>query len=108
VALDERIADEQDRSGRRLERFVVQRERGAPREHDVDLLVPERLLGVLLHDLVTRIRREVGVHAERADVERPAQGPPEKRAVDDGDRLDLVDADALPGVGHDAESTDGV
>jgi hypothetical protein len=75
------------------------------RQHDVDLLVPERLLGVLLDDLVAHVRRDVGIHPERADVERPAHGPPEQRPSNDRNRLDSVEPDAPPALCHACEIT---
>ena len=53
VPLHRRIADEDDRSGGRVERLLVERERRTAREHHVDLLVTVGLLRVLLDDVVT-------------------------------------------------------
>src|SRR5439155_2761149 len=48
----------------------VEREGRMARENDVHLLVAERLLGVLLHDVVSVIRGDIGIDSEGADVER--------------------------------------
>ncbi len=95
-----RIAYEHDGPGRRVERLVVERKGRMTREDEVDLLVPERLLGVLLYDVVAGIRRDVGVDPERADVERSTNRSPKQRVVDDGDRVDLVESNALPARTH--------
>jgi len=68
---------------------------------------------MLLDDVVSRIRRDVRVDPEGADVEGPADGSPEKRPVHDRDRLDLVEMCALPAVRHagslaSAHDRDGV
>ena len=85
-----RVADEDDRALRRVDLVAVERERGMADDHDVRLLVPERLLGVLLDDVVARGQRAVGVDPEGVDAERPAQRLPVHAG--DGDRLDLGDA----------------
>ena len=101
VAPDLRVADEDDRARRRVDHLVVERERRSAREDDVDLLVPERLLRVLLDDGVPGVRRDVRVDSEGADVQRPTNRAPEERAADDRNRLDLLEPDAAPPVGHD-------
>jgi len=93
---------EHDRPGRRVELLVVEGEDRATHEHDVDLLMSERLLGVLLDDLGPRVRRRVRVHSERADVEGSAHGTPEERPADDRDRLDLLEPHAPPPFRHGA------
>jgi hypothetical protein len=47
-----RVADEDDGALRRVDLLAVERERGVADDHDVGLLVPERLLGVLLDDVL--------------------------------------------------------
>ena len=83
--LHRRVADEDHRAVRGIELLAVERERGLARDDDVGLLVPERLLGVLLDDVVAGARR-VRVDAERVDAERP----PDRLPADarDRDRLD--------------------
>ena len=66
---------------------AVERERRMARDDDVDLLMPERLLGVLLDHVIACRARAVRVDAERVDAERPAQRLPEHAGS--GDRLDL-------------------
>jgi hypothetical protein len=94
--------DEDDRAGRSIERLAVERERRTPGEHDVDLLVAERGLRVLLDDDIADAGGGIGVDPERADIERPSDRFPQERAVDDRDRLDLVQTDRLPAFGHRA------
>ena len=65
----------------------------------------ERLLGVLLHDVVSVIRGDIGIDSEGADVERSPHRAPEQRAADDRDRLDLVQPDAAPTLRHGRDST---
>ena len=107
VALHSRVADEDRGPGRRVEALPVERERRAPCEDEIDLLVAVGPLRVLLDDIVARVGRDVRVDPERADVERPPHRPPEQRAADDRDRLDLVELDALPPLGHALDSTRG-
>ena len=95
VAPNLRVADEDDRALRRVDLLAVERERGVADDHDVRLLMPERLLGVLLDDVVADRGRGVGVDPEGVDAERPAQRLP--LHAGDGDRLDLGDPD--DGVG---------
>ena len=52
VAPHLRVADEDDGALRRVDLLAVERERGVADDHDVRLLMPERLLGVLLDDVV--------------------------------------------------------
>ena len=94
------VADEDGGPGRGVERLVVERERRASREDEIDLFVLVRILRVLLDDVVARARRDVRVDPEGADAERPPQRPPEERPSDDRDRLDLAERDALPPVRH--------
>ena len=56
VAAHRRVADEDDGAVRRVDLGAVERERRVARDHDVGLLVPERLLGVLLDDVVAGAR----------------------------------------------------
>ena len=100
MALHVYVADEDERPRWRVERLVVEREGGPSREHDVHLFVPERALRVLLDDVVACSRRDVRVDSERADVERSSHRSPQERAVHDRDRLDVVQADALPTLCH--------
>ena len=100
MATDLGIPDEHDRSGGRVHRLVAEREGRAPGEHDVHLLVAERPLGVLLDDVVAGILRHVRVDPERADVECSSDRAPQQRAVHHRDRLDLVEAQAVPARGH--------
>ena len=101
MSLDERVPDEDNRAGRSVERFAVERERGVPGKNDVHLFVAERRLRVLLDDVVTGLGSDVRVDPEGPDVERPPNRAPEQGAVDHRDGLDLVDQHALPAVGHD-------
>jgi hypothetical protein len=75
------------------------------REDDVDFLVLEALLRVLLDDVLARFGGDVGIDPEGADVERAPDRAPEQRPADDGDRLDLVELDALPALAHRGDST---
>ena len=86
--------------GRCVERLLVERESRTAGEHDVDLLVPERAFRVLLEDVVTRPRCNVGVDPECSDVERSPHRAPQERSVHDRNRLNLVEVDALPAVWH--------
>ena len=95
-----RVADEDDGALRRVDLLAVERERGVADDHDVRLLVPERLLGVLLDDVVADGGRGVGVDPERVDPERAAQRLP--LHAGDGDRLDLGDPDDGIRLGHAA------
>jgi hypothetical protein len=101
---DGRVPDEDDRSGRCVERLVAERERRPAAQHEVDLLVAERRLLVRLHDVVARARRDVRVDPEGADVERAAYRTPQERALDDRDRLDVLQTDAPPTVVQDVRS----
>ena len=60
-------------------------------DHDICLLMPERLLGVLLDDVIADRGSGVGVDPERVDAERATQRLP--LHAGDGDRLDLGDPD---------------
>ena len=100
VPLHVHVADEDDCPRGRVDGLVVEREGCPAGQHDVHLFVPEGALRVLLDDVVARIGRHVRVDPECSDVERPPDRPPEERAVHDRDRLDLVQADALPTLGH--------
>ena len=57
VSPHRRVADEDHRAVRRVDLLAVERERGLARDDDVGLLVPERLLGVLLDDVLARRSR---------------------------------------------------
>jgi hypothetical protein len=105
VPLDGGIADEDGGSGWSVDSLAVEREGRAAGQDDVDLLVSIGLLGVLLDDVVAGLRRDVGVDPEGTHVERPSHGSPEERPVDDRDRLDVVEANALPAGCHARDST---
>jgi hypothetical protein len=60
---------------------------------------------VLLDHVVARIRGDVRVDPERADVERPPHRPPQERVADDGDRLDVFEAHTFPTAGHHVNLT---
>ena len=100
VPLHVHVADEDDGPCGRVDGLVVEREGCPAGQHDVHLFVAEGALRVLLDDVVARIGRHVRVDPERSDVERSPDRPPQKRAVHDRDRLDLVQADALPPLCH--------
>ena len=70
MAFHRRVTDEDDRSGRRVERLVVKGEARAPREDDIDLLMLERLLRMLLHDVIPNLRAMYALDPERTYVER--------------------------------------
>jgi hypothetical protein len=89
------IADEDDRSGPRVELLARDGEAGGAAEDDVDLLVMPRgaaELVVLLDQLIARVLGPVGVDAEGGDAQRPAQGLPLQLA-EGRQRLDLVETD---------------
>jgi hypothetical protein len=102
-----RVADEDDGARRGVHSLVVELEGRPAGKDDVDLFVPERLLRVLLDDVVPDSGRDVGVDSERADIERPPNGPPEELSPDDRNRLDLVQPNALPAFRHPATLQNG-
>src|SRR5262249_22858325 len=69
---------------------AAHREARAAAEHEVDLLVLQRLLRMLFDDLAACLARGVGVDAERADVETPAHRVPDE-PVGHLDRVQLVE-----------------
>lgn len=83
AANDRGIGNEDGRSARRLLSLARDRERRAAARDDVELLLTGRLL-VLLDQRVTFLGGTESVHAERSDVERPADREPLKPL----DRLD--------------------
>ena len=83
------VVEVDHRPGGRIDLLAVDREDGMPGVHEVDLLVPELLLGVLLDDLVARVRGRVGVDPEGRDAERLAHGLPDERA-EHGNALDVL------------------
>jgi hypothetical protein len=99
-----RVAEEDDRPRRCVERHAVELERRATREHDIDLLVPEALLRVALDDVVADALSGVGVHAERLDPECSADRPPTHPAGD-RDRRDVRDAECAPPLLHALDAT---
>lgn len=101
------VTDEDEGPRRRVECLVIEREGCPTGEHEVDLLVPERALRMLLDDVVARIRRDVRVDSERSDVERPTNRLPQERAAHDRDRLDFVQANALPARCHASSLASG-
>ena len=106
MAPHEGILDEDDGAGRRVQGLTVERERRAPAQDDVHLLVPKRRLGGLLDHVVAGVRGDVGVDPERTDAERPANRSPQECALHDGNRLDLLEPDAPPGR-HEATLPSG-
>ena len=85
--------------GRRVQRLAAERELGSAGDDEVHLLVAVRFLRVILDELVTFVRRRVGVDAERAHVEAAPNRPPDER-LGHGDRVELVEPRGLPAVCH--------
>ena len=91
---------EDERSGRRVDLVVAERERRPAAQDDVHLLVAV-LLVVLLDHALARLRR-VRVGAERGDPEPPAHRPPDELAVVDRQLLQLVHVRDLVALAHPA------
>jgi len=104
VPTSRRVAEKHDRPGGRIERVAVQLERGAAGEHDVHLLVTERLLRMALDHLVARRIGGVGVHTEGLDSQGAADRPP-AQAAGHGDRLHVRDAQTAPRLVHPLDAT---
>jgi hypothetical protein len=87
------IAEEHERPGRRLEVILVDRERRAPGEHDIQLLVPTapQQFVVLLDHLRARGVGGVCVDPERLDPEVVADGTPDRVDPERREALDLID-----------------
>src|SRR5262249_39130450 len=75
---------EHERPRRRVDALAVELERRAPSDHDVELLVPELLLGVLLDHAPPRAGG-VRVDAEGTDSECLPDRPPDDVRSLDGD-----------------------
>jgi hypothetical protein len=73
-SLRRRLADEDEAAGADVVLLAAEREARAAGDDDVHLLVPERLLAVLLDDVLAPVAR-VAVDPEGADAERPSDRP---------------------------------
>ncbi len=102
-SLCRRIANEDDRAGRCVDRLAVDRERRSPLDHEVELLVALRAradLVVLADDVRAGLGRAPGVDSETADVQMPAdRGPSDRRVA--GRDLDLGQRRHLELLAHD-------
>jgi hypothetical protein len=97
-----------ERAGRRVDLLAVEGERRASAQHDVDLLVAVRALGVLLDHPLAGLLRRVCVRAERADVEPAPERSPRQALVVGGERLEVVEVrDLVGGPAAHAEGNSG-
>ena len=101
------VVEVDERPRRSVDLLAVDRERGVAGDDGIDLLVAELLLGVLLDDFVACVRRCVRVDSERGDAERLAHGLPDE-CPEDGDPLDLVQAENLHDVVAQRFEDDGI
>ena len=100
VPLHLRVAQEDDRARGHVRLLAVEHERRPAGDDDVELLVAERLLGVLLDDVLSGLGRRVGADPEGGDAEvlaqrRPAQRPDRLHRLELGQARDLVSAHPL-------------
>ena len=105
-ALHGRVADEDDRAGRRVEILAVDRELRAAAEDDVHLLVPAGAaaqLVVVLDDVLADALARVDVRPERADPEPAPQRVPDDAR--DRDRVEVVEVHGLPTRRHRLRSS---
>src|SRR4051794_24621708 len=83
-------AHEDERSLPRVYFLVVERERRAPTQDDIHLLMAVGL-GVLFEHALPRLLRAVGIGAEGADSEAAPDGPPDELASVHRHHVELVD-----------------